>query len=181
MKKKVLGAFLAAFMSVSSFAQETAPNAVFVDFGSTIFAALFGGFGSGLGYERELTKNFSALIKAGFIGIRIKSSPHDTQILSATGGLYGRYYPLGDAVKRWFIDVGGSYSYMAVRYGDKIDSHIFEIGALTGWKFVFGGGFFLEPGLGYRFIFGDINTPIGSQAIPQIEGFTVGLGMGWAF
>jgi hypothetical protein len=103
MKKKILGAVLAAFLSVSSFAQETVPNAVFVDFGSPIIAALFGGFGIGLGYERGLTEKFSALIKASYIGVRIKGSPEDTTFLSVAGGLHARYYPLGGAVKRWFL------------------------------------------------------------------------------
>jgi hypothetical protein len=79
------------------------------------------------------------------------------------------------------FDVGGDYSYIAVSYGDKADSHILEAGVLTGWKFVFGGGFFLEPGLGYRFTLGDVNTPIGSASIPPIGGFTWWLGLGWAF
>ncbi|MDR1072144.1 MAG: autotransporter outer membrane beta-barrel domain-containing protein [Treponema sp.] len=181
MKKKILGAFLAAFLSVSSFAQETVPNAIFVDFGSTIIAALAGGFGIGLGYERGLTNNFSTLINASYIGFTVKDSTQDTKFLGASAGLHARYYPLSGAVKRWFIDVGGNYSYIAITYGDKVDSHIFEVGALTGWKFVFGGGFFLEPGVGYRFIFGDVNTPAGSASVAPTSGVTWRFGMGWAF
>jgi hypothetical protein len=181
MKKKVLGVFLAAFLSVSSFAQEMVPTAVFVDFGSTIIAALAGGFGIGLGYERGLTNNFSALINASYIGFTAQGSPQDTKFLSASAGLHARYYPLRDAVKRLFVDVGGTYSYVAIIYGDKVDSHVFELGALIGWKFVFGGGFFLEPGVGYRVIFGEVNTPAGSASIAPTSGVTWRLGMGWAF
>jgi hypothetical protein len=182
-KKKILGAFLATFLSVSLFAQEapSPSNAVFVDFGSTIIGVLFGGFGIGLGYERGFTKNFSALIKASYMGFTIQGSPYDTAFLGVSTGLHARYYPLGDAVKRWFFDVGGDYSYIEVTYGDKMDSHIFELGALTGWKFVYGGGFFLETGLGYKFIFEKINAPTGSASIPAMNGFTLWLGMGWAF
>jgi hypothetical protein len=186
MKKKVLGLFFAAFLSVSTFAQEV-PNAVFVDFGSTIVGVLLGGFGIGLGYERGIADNLSAIITAGYIGYKIEKSTvivNDTEYLGVSGGVHLRYYPLSEAVKRWFIDIGGTYSYMEITFdGIKAESNVVEVAALTGWKFVFGesGGFFLEPGLGYRFIFGDIKTPVGSAELPSMSGFTLWLGMGWAF
>lgn len=186
MKRKILGLFLATAMTASAFAQEV-PNSVFVDFGTTVIGIMAGGFGIGLGYERGITDNFSAIINASYIGTTITAPSGATfDKLEYTGagvGIHARYYPLGNSVKRWFIDAGGAYSYISMAYGDTITSNLFEIGILTGWKFVFGesGGFFLEPGLGYSLIFGDLNTPNGSWAVPQTGGFRLWLGMGWAF
>jgi hypothetical protein len=181
-KKYILGLFLTAFLAVSSFGQEI-PNAIFVDFGSTILGVLIGGFGVGLGYEHGLTDNFSTLINASYIGTTIKGQGlYDTEFLGISAGLQARYYPLGSSIRRWFVGILGNYSYFSITYGDKIESNVFEAGALSGWKFVFeSSGFFLEPGLGYTLVFQDIKTPVGATSIPQTSGFRLWFGMGWAF
>ncbi|MDR2803505.1 MAG: hypothetical protein LBB22_04350 [Treponema sp.] len=187
-KKTVFAIVLTAILSVQSFAQEI-PNAVFVDFGTTISGVLLGGFGIGLGYERGLSDYISVMISAAYIGFVLEGETFgsytrpDTIYTGISVGAHARVYPLADVVRRWFIDVGGNYSHITIEFGDKADSDLFEIGAVTGWKFVFGdsSGFFLEPGLGYTFVFGDINTPLGSADIPATDGFRLWLGLGWAF
>ena len=182
MKKKVLCLLLAVFITVASFAEEK-NNAVFVDFGSIISGVFSGGFGLGLGYERGLTDNFSALFVASYLGFsnEILSIEFDSTVISV--GLAGRYYPLTNPVSGWFIDVGGIYSYINMSYdGEEATSNIFELRLLTGWKIVFNSGFFLEPGVRYTVVLGDINYPSGtSDSAASIGGLSYFLGIGWAF
>jgi hypothetical protein len=180
MKRKILVLLLISIFAVSSFAQEK-KNAVFVDFGSTIIGVMNGGFGIGFGYERALSDNFSVMVSASYIGFTIAGYKYDTEYLGISAGLRARYYPLSNPVGGWYIDIGGGYSYIGITYDEKATSNIFEAGILTGWKFIFRPGFFLEPGIRYTFVFGEINTPSGSASISAVGGFSFWLGLGWAF
>jgi hypothetical protein len=184
MKKVIASLIFAGFVSTASFAQEV-KNAVFVDFGSTLVGALAGGFGIGLGYERGLSENLSVQAVFNYIGFSITGNQYlyDTNYLGIGFGAHARFYPSGTAVRGFFLDVGGDYSYISIEFGEKAESSIFNVEAKAGWKFIFGdsGGFFFEPGLRYSMSFGEVKFPAGAASIPAISGFGLWLGMGWAF
>ncbi|MDR2602928.1 MAG: hypothetical protein LBC53_10855 [Spirochaetaceae bacterium] len=183
MKQKILAlVFLAAF-SIQSFAQEETKNAVFVDFGPTVLGAIAGGFGIGLGYERALTSKFSALGNFSVIGFNIEQNKY----FGLAIGVHGRFYPIsgGTAVKKFYIDLGGTYSNINMEYsGDKAASNIIEAGVMLGWKFVLGNassGLFLEPTAGWGFVFGEVKVPSGMRPIPVNGGAKFGVNIGYAF
>jgi len=180
--KRFLVLFLATFISLSSFAQER-NSAVFVDLGSTIAGVMGGGFGIGFGYEQGIADNISLLVNASYIGFTIDGGilNHDTEFLGISAGLGVRYYPLNNPVNGWFFDVSGIYSYINIKHGDEAVSNLFEMRLLTGWKFVFPSGFFLEPGLRYTIVFGDIKMPAGAASVPSVGGLGLWLGLGIAF
>jgi hypothetical protein len=182
-KRGLLILILVAFLSGMVFAEEK-NNAIFVDVGSTITGVIAGGFGFGLGYERGITDSFSAIVNASYVGFTIDGFPHDTGFLGIAAGLGVRYYPLAvhNPVQGWFIDIGGALSHINIKHGEEAVSNVFELRLLTGWKLVFGQGFFLEPGFRYTLAFGDVNMPIGSDlSADSLSGFALWLGMGWAF
>jgi hypothetical protein len=184
MKKIIASLIFAGFVSTASFSQE-AENAVFVNFGSTLVGVLAGGFGVGLGYERGLSDHLSVQAVFSYIGFSTKGSQFiaDTEYLGIGFEAHARLYPLGTAVQGLFLDVGGEYSYISVEFNEKLESSIFRAEAKAGWKFVFGGGsgFFLEPGVCYGIIFGELKLPAGAASVPAVGGLGFWLGMGWAF
>ena len=180
--KKFLMLFLVVFISVSSFAQER-NNAIFVDVGATLVSALAGGFGTALQYERGLSENFSALFYTGLIKITMDGGRwrHDTDFLGIVAGVGMRYYPFHNPVRGWFVDVAGAYNYVKIKHGEEAISNLFELRLLTGWKFVFRPGFFLEPGIRYTFAFGDLKLPAITASEPKLGGLGLWIGIGWAF
>jgi hypothetical protein len=184
--KKILVLFLAVLISVSSFAQEIKEeknSAIFVDLGSTITAALLGGFGIGLGYEHKVADNISALVNVNYIGFTIDGGVYDDDLefLGIAIGLGARYYPLNNPVKGLFVNIDGIYTYTNIKYGEVAISNLFELRLLAGWKFIFRSDFFLEPGISYTLAFGEVNLPTGSESVPPVGGPGFWLGLGFAF
>jgi hypothetical protein len=116
------------------------------------------GFGLGGMYERSLNNYFSMLIEGGGIWYKQKDSIEYLQ-LDITG--YGRFYPQGNSLAKFFIGLGTGYSFISIKYdGNAEGSHLYKIIPEFGYKFVFEYTV-LELGLGYRFKFGEINYPNG--------------------
>jgi hypothetical protein len=184
MKKKILGFVLAGLITVPTFAQEI-PNAIFVDIGPGLIYGILGGFGIGGGYERALNDHFSVMATAWGGGVTISGNLGDTSVFTISGGPRARLYPLGHAVKGLFVDAGADFLYMSATVNDDSATGVIgTAGIKAGWKIVFGsdGGFFLEPGFGYKVcLFGEVNGPDISVTIPTFVGPELWLGLGAAF
>ena len=194
MKKFVFSLILGGLVANAAFAQEV-ENAIFVDLTPTLVTGLLtiasadsSGFGIGLGYERGLSDNLALQIPLAYVGYTLPGSGLvlELKYFSIASGAHIRFYPLSTAVRGFFIDGGCDYTFVSIEYGsDKADSHVFTPNAKAGWKFIFGddGGFFLEPGLGYRYGIGDVKVPVGSgdPSLPATQGLLIWLGLGAAF
>ncbi|MDR2658545.1 MAG: hypothetical protein LBC27_00940 [Spirochaetaceae bacterium] len=175
--------------SAPLFAEEDAEpsNAVFIDVGEAVLAAIYNGFGAGAGYERALSDNFSVIISGDVFSIDYNKARY----FGLGAGMHTRYYLLRRRIKDLFIDMGGNYAYTSIEYNNQtIASNTFELSVLAGWKFVLGkdAGLFIEPGYGYTFNFGEIKLPDGvddgltnTLKSNPINGQKLWLGVGFAF
>jgi len=105
--KIVCGVFLLCFSKIPVFAYEDLQNAVYLNPSPLLLGLLFGGIGVGLGYERGITDNFSAMANVGYA----HGERYGVTLTMVSSEIHGRYYPLGGSVKGWFIDAFGGYSY----------------------------------------------------------------------
>ncbi|MDR0408823.1 MAG: hypothetical protein LBH18_00280 [Spirochaetaceae bacterium] len=179
MKKKLYVIILAALISAPSFARDLS-NAVFLNVGEAVVAAIYSGFGLGIGYERALSDNFSVLANGNYFSINFDNSNYT----GVNAGFSMRYYLFGNAPKNLFVDIGGSYAFTYIERGrQSAASNTFELEVLAGWKFVFGkeAGLFLEPGYGYSFNFGEIKGPPGVKTDNLPNDHKLWLGVGFAF
>jgi hypothetical protein len=190
MKKLILVLVLATVVTGGLFAQTfeslfnlgSGPtrqkNAIFVDISPLLTGLFAGGFGLGLGYERDILPNVSVLVHGDFLTFKV---------LAVTFGAFdidfhGRWYPFNTAIDKLFIDVGigyGSTSYDSTAW--KGSQSILSIGAKAGWKFILSSGFVVEPQLGWTFAsFVAEDMPSGYVPV-SVGGFGWGIGLGWAF
>jgi hypothetical protein len=187
--KNILAALVVVFVSGGALPSVSAQdvsarkaekkNAVFVDAGYLLLGLIYEGYGLGGGYERALLPQLSVRGNVGYMNFLLDGLGYRGFDINAAL----RYYPSGEAVHKFFIEGIASYTPLSLTYNSsREDSNIFALALTVGWKSVFGGGFFLEPSIGYRKAFGDMKLPVG-VALSQYEltGPVFGLGLGWAF
>jgi hypothetical protein len=175
--KKTIVLCMALVIAGSAGAQEK--NALFVDLGYPLVGLIYGGFGIGGGYERALLPQLSVYGNAGYVGFTLEDL--DYLEFDVSAGL--RYYPMGNAVRGFYIGGLAGVSPITMSYGsDRASSFPVTVAGLVGWKIITASGFFWEPYLGYRFVFGEVKLPAGTgQFNYDPEGPAFGIGIGWAF
>ena len=89
---------------------------------------------------------------------------------------YGRLYPFQTTIGKLFTVVGFGYRSSSLLETTIEDVQCLEISASTGWKFIIGKGFIIEPSVGYR---QNIHTFSGKES--HKGGITLNIGFGWAF
>jgi hypothetical protein len=177
MKKTIVLCMALLVIAGSAGAQEK--NALFVDLGYPLVGLIYGGFGIGGGYERALLPQVSVYGNAGYVGFTLEDL--DYLGFDVSAGL--RYYPMSNAVRGFYIGGLAGVSPITMSYsGDRTISFPVTVAGLVGWKGIVAGGFFWEPYVGYRWVFGEMKLPAGvGQTDYDLEGLTFGIGIGWAF
>jgi len=169
--KKLLIIILMINLAILVFSQETVnsnENIIKQEYPKNILAINIGylmqafrdgrtGFGLGVMYEHSLNNYFSMFIESGGIWYVQKNSIERLQF-DITG--YGRFYPQGTSLAKFFLGLGMGYSLVNIKYNKAENSHLFKIIPELGYKYFWNKGI-LELGFGYRFDFGEINYPNG--------------------
>jgi hypothetical protein len=141
-------------------------QAIILDIFPMIEGSFEGNFGFGLFYEIKIDNYFTAVVEFniytdfknkinyGFIG-------------------HGRVYPFKTVLDKIFFDIGVGYN-RSIWEDDNVHCLVGSI--TTGWKFIFGKGFLLEPSLG---LWHNLYTFSGETS----HNFApiVGVGFGWGF
>lgn len=200
-KKGILILVLASLVAGGVFAQNSVLNGsfdlnsgqtkqkgvLFVDLGYTLSYLLADGFGIGAGWEQDIDKNWTWLINGGIglYGENYYSTKYEAFDLS--GEFNVRYYLLGSALDKLFLNGGVGFTYYSWSYGSPYDK-TYAWGAITvplyaGWKVILGPGFVLELDIGYRLAFGIIKPKdyYDWGRSPTMGGLLAGLRLGWAF
>ncbi len=149
-------------------------QALFIDLFPLMEGVWEGKVGGGLFYERRMYKYFS------FVGeMNFYTDFDDESVYSFAG--HSRFYPFQTTIGKLFVNIGLGYRYSTLinreknsLINDNIQCLVFF--ASTGWKFIIGKGFIIEPSIGYR---QNIFTFTGHEA--QSGGITLNVGIGWAF
>ncbi len=149
-------------------------QSVFIDLFPLMEGIWEGKVGGGLFYERGIHKYIS------FVGeINFYTDFDDETVYSLVG--HGRFYPFQTTIGDFFVNTGLGYRRSTLINRDRnslINDNIqcLDFFVSTGWKFIIGKGFIIEPSIGYR---QNIFTFIGHEV--QSGGITLNVGIGWAF
>jgi hypothetical protein len=141
-------------------------QAVYIDLFPMINGLAVGGVGIGIFYEIKLHNYFSVLGETNISG-------NFQEALMYNIIAHGRVYPFKSTIEKLFFDLGIGYRRRKTEE-DNIHSLVGTV--KTGWKFILGKGFVLEPGFRIRYnlikISGNENNDFGINFI---------IGLGWAF
>ena len=157
-------------------------NTITVDINPELTAIYFNvsavnGFGLGAGYERVLTRHVS--LKVGFSAVYL--SLYEVDFFTMDFRLSGRFYPLGTAPARWFVEAGAAL----LRYSSPYERGFMgSLGMAAGWKSIIAGHFSLEPFVGINVYTGDkFLMPFTMTAVSELimPGFILGMNIGWSF
>ncbi|MGA2141479.1 MAG: hypothetical protein ABSG94_03555 [Brevinematales bacterium] len=162
MKKFLLSLPIVALMAVFSFG-DGPQNALSVDLGPTLEAALLGGTGVGVSYERLIGANFSAMLKFSYIGIDYNSYGITLDVTEIDPGIEARFYISPAAISGFYIGAGfEDYIVSGTISGTSISgsANVPAVDILIGDKITIGlpvFGFMIEPYVGYGIGFAKVN------------------------
>ncbi|GHV88700.1 hypothetical protein AGMMS50267_10600 [Spirochaetia bacterium] len=136
-------------------------NGIFFNIGSPKTPILIG-WNLGVGYERALNKNFSALFigdVGGFIATIADADYSEDKGLEMDLQVHFRYYSLNSQFNnKLYIDMGAGYTFLSLSTSNTEISNLFKLQTEIGWKFIIY-RMFLQPWVGYNISFGEINYP----------------------
>ncbi len=154
--------------------------AVNIDFGYTFGALLAGGFGLGGGFEFSVTDLIAVKIRGGFLSINYLGYGFTAIDVAGTA----RFYFLNTGLNGPFAGAGaGVYVFMSdsVYYGTGGTMLWPLIMIEGGYKFTLmnngSSGFFVEPILGFSYVF----STLGTLGVSGVGGFSFGANIGWSF
>jgi len=172
MKKLILFlvSFLCTFLNIFGEDTSNKEHTVYIDLFPMVNGIVSGGIGLGIGYEHSLGQYFG-------IGGEFLFVSNFNDVFSYNIIMNGKFYPIQTKIGNLFIDAGLGYRRRKSNFdGANDDIHCLVGVAHTGWKFILGKGFVLEPGFGIRY---DFITFSGDEAFKF--GLNILLKIGWTF